>query len=104
MYVGGNTGNSERFATRVGDLMADMFGFYGGDTGHHSGGQHIYEYCEKNKIHPLDLYLGWKKYLISPKSNSSVPSNCPRCQEVLLHDELDPKPNRNKPPKCKWHK
>src|SRR5688572_23416864 len=38
LYVGGNTGGSQRFCTRIGDLVADMFGFFDGDTGHHSGG------------------------------------------------------------------
>ncbi len=103
LYVGGNTGKSERFVTRIGDLMADLFGFYGGNTGHHSGGQSINKYCHENKIHPLNLFLGWKKYLISPESKSSAPSNCSRCQEVLLHADLSPKLNKNKPSKCKWH-
>src|SRR4051794_19543171 len=35
---GGTTGKSERFRTRVGDLLADLFGFYTTTTGHHSVG------------------------------------------------------------------
>jgi hypothetical protein len=36
--VGGNTGGAARFCTRIGDLVADMHGFFGNETGHHSGG------------------------------------------------------------------
>src|SRR5438874_851506 len=32
LYLGSNTGTSERFRTRVGDLMADLFGFLGGEA------------------------------------------------------------------------
>jgi hypothetical protein len=42
LYVGGITGKSQRFRTRVGDLLADIFGFYNGKhtrIGHHSGGR-----------------------------------------------------------------
>lgn len=103
LYVGGNTGKSERFTTRVGDLIADMFGFYDGKTGHHSGGQSINNYCANEKLSPLNLYLGWKKYLIHPESKSSSPSNCPRCQEIQIWKDLNPLLNKNKPSKCKWH-
>lgn len=38
LYVGSNTGKSMRFRTRIGDLVADIFGFFvEGETGHHSG-------------------------------------------------------------------
>src|SRR5207302_830702 len=50
LYVGGNTGDSDRFITRVGDLIADMLGFWGEQTGHHSGGIRLWEYCHKNRI------------------------------------------------------
>src|SRR5580700_4006719 len=45
LYVGSNTGESSRFVTRVGDLIADMHGFYGTKTGHHSGGQTLWRWC-----------------------------------------------------------
>lgn len=46
LYVGGTTGKSRRFCTRVGDLVADLFGFYvPGHTGHHSGGQSLHQWC-----------------------------------------------------------
>src|SRR6202044_359687 len=57
LYVGGNTGRSTRFRTRVGDLLADSFGFFGGGTGHSSGGQSIHNWCRQNGTNPLDLYL-----------------------------------------------
>src|SRR4051794_8723530 len=59
LYVGGNTSTSERFRTRMGDLIADMFGFYSSATGHHSGGQSLNAYCKEDKINPKKLYVGW---------------------------------------------
>ncbi len=41
LYVGGNTGDSQRFCTRIGDLIADLHGLWDGGTGHHSGGQSL---------------------------------------------------------------
>ena len=39
LYVGGNAVNPDRFRTRVGDVIADLFGFYAGhNLGHSSGG------------------------------------------------------------------
>jgi len=92
LYVGSNTGKSKRFRTRIGDLIADMFGFYGGGTGHHSGGKHLNEYCIKNKLNPKEMYIGWLEY-----------SECQRCDENYLYNNLNPKLNRSKPPKCKIH-
>ena len=59
LYVGSNTGQSKRFRTRVGDLIADMFGFFGTETGHHSGGQTLHYWCRKNRLNPTKLYIGW---------------------------------------------
>src|SRR2546423_422791 len=59
LYVGGNTGRSARFRTRLGDLLADAFGFFGGGTGHHSGGQSLHEWCRKESVNPLKLYIAW---------------------------------------------
>lgn len=92
LYVGSNTGASPRFRTRVGDLIADMFGFFGNQTGHHSGGISIHEYCKQNNLHPKSLYIGWV-------SNCG----CIRCAESYIHELLDPELNRNRPPKCKRH-
>lgn len=108
IYVGGNTGASKRFATRIGDLLADTFGFFDGGTGHHSGGQSIFGFCENKRVKPLNLFLGWKKYLIDPESKSSTPANCPRCQEILVYEYFNSKNglllNKNRPSKCKIHK
>ena len=48
LYVGSTTGKSRRFRTRIGDLIADMFGFFvEREQGHHSGGQKLYNYCKE---------------------------------------------------------
>lgn len=91
LYVGSNTGHSARFRTRIGDLFADLFGFFGEETGHHSGGQHLHHYCRKTGLAPLALYIGWTR------------SDCPRCDENALVESLRPSLNRSKPPKCKLH-
>lgn len=94
LYVGGITGKSQRFRTRVGDLLADAFGFYNENNriGHHSGGRHLHEWCQKNRINPLNLYVAWIKG-----------TRCHRCLEIRLHDLLKPSENRNKPNNCKDH-
>jgi hypothetical protein len=92
LYIGGNTGNSARFRTRVGDLLADAFGFYTSETGHHSGGQHIHSWCIKNHINPLDLHIAWIEG-----------TKCHRCLEDRLYRELKPMLNRMVPSKCKMH-
>jgi len=63
LYVGGITGRSQRFRTRVGDLLADAFGFYNEKdrTGHHWGGRHLHEWCIENRVNPLNLYVAWIK-------------------------------------------
>src|SRR5688572_4937405 len=61
LYVGGITGKSDRFRTRIGDLIIDALGFYheSGSPGHSSGGQSINRWCKVKKIHPLDLHIAW---------------------------------------------
>ena len=89
LYVGGNTGKSPRFLTRVGDLIADMLGFWW----HSSGGQSLYMYCKENGLHPLDLYLGWAE---------GVP--CSRCAETEVYWALGPPELCKKVPAgCKVH-
>jgi len=61
LYAGSNTGRSMRFRTRVGALIADMFGFFGTETGHHSGGQTLHRYCKDKRVNPKELYIGWVK-------------------------------------------
>jgi hypothetical protein len=92
LYIGGNTGKSARFRTRLGDLLADAFGFYTSETGHHSGGQHIHEWCVKNQVNPLDLHIAWIEG-----------TECHRCLEDRLYRGLSPTLNRMVPSKCKTH-
>jgi hypothetical protein len=88
LYVGGTTGASDRFRTRIGDLLADMFGF----PPHHSGGQQVYRWCVANEVNPLDLHLAWVKG-----------TECHRCLEVRLHRLLAPSLNRMVPSRCAAH-
>lgn len=92
LYVGGNTGVSPRFITRIGDLVADVLGFWCNETAHSSGGWRVWEYCFKERIHPLDLYLGW---IIG------VP--CARCAETDVYDALQPRINLKRPAGCADH-
>jgi len=92
LYVGSSTGKSDRFITRIGDLIADMLGFWGEQTGHHSGGIRLWEYCHENRINPLDLFLGWQ-----------VERPCVRCGEYDLFITLAPKLNRKRPARCSVH-
>lgn len=89
LYVGGTLGTSPRFCTRVGDLVADLHGFYGSKTGHHSGGQKLHEWCVKNRVRPGELFLGWRNYV-----------HCARCAEAHEITRLAPLLNRNKAPRC----
>ena len=93
LYVGGNTGKSQRFCTRIGDLIADVFGFYGAETGHHSGGQSIWKWCRRNHLNPLSLYIGWLTH-----------ARCNRCAEAIAYEALRPKLNKKKPAQCKEHR
>lgn len=92
LYVGGNTGKSARFRTRLGDLIADAFGFFSETTGHHSGGQHIHEWCRANGVNPLDLHLAW-----------IAGTSCHRCLEIRLVKVLTPSLNRMTPSRCVTH-
>jgi hypothetical protein len=62
-YVGTVKNDSGRLCTRVGDLIADMLGFFSDKNGHHSGGQSIFYLCDKLGIHPGDLWIGWKQWV-----------------------------------------
>jgi hypothetical protein len=94
LYVGGITGRSQRFRTRVGDLLADAFGFYNETNriGHHSGGRRLHKWCKKNRISPLNLYVAWIKG-----------TRCHRCLEIRLHDFLKPSENVYRPSYCHAH-
>lgn len=102
LYFGGNTGRGQRFCTRVGDLIADMFGFWDGGSGHHSGGQSLYKWCKKEGVAPGDLFLAW----------GTCTPWCGRCSEGKLARDLAPDwsqrshlglLNRNRPPVCSIH-
>lgn len=103
LYIGGNTGASQRFCTRVGDLVADMFGFFDGNTGHHSGGQKLWHWCNENQVRPADLFLGW--------ASGDDSDWCARCAEVALFDMFpivdSPRSagllNKIRPPRCRVH-
>jgi hypothetical protein len=92
LYVGSNTGRSRRFRTRIGDMIADMFGFFGTETGHHSGGKKLYKYCKKEPLNPKKLYIAWVENC-----------RCVRCIENKVYDQLRPSQNKNRPTKCKEH-
>lgn len=94
LYVGGLLSDSPRFRTRIGDLFADMFGFFGdvGKKGHHSGGQTLYRYCNNNGISPRHLYIGWAEEV-----------SCHRCAENSLYEKLSPRLNKKRPPACAIH-
>src|SRR5215831_6222103 len=80
-YVGGNTGKSSRFCTRIGDLVADMHGFFY-TTGHHSGGQSLWRWCnEVSRIPPGDLYLAWA-------TAACAKDWCGPCAERYLFDRF----------------
>lgn len=82
LYAGGNSKNTDRFRTRVGDLIADMLGFYGGGTGHHSGGKALHAWCQSQLLNPLDLYISWV-----------IKSPCFRCAEIELYEKFKPSLN-----------
>ncbi len=92
LYVGSNTGKSKRFRTRIGDLIADMFGFFGSETGHHSGGESLHKHCRSKQLNPKQLHIAWLE-------NCS----CVRCVENEIYDQLEPSLNKNRPTRCKEH-
>lgn len=91
LYVGSNTGKSPRFRTRIGDLIADLFGFFG-STGHSTGGQSLRAFCQQNGIHPNALFIGW-----------ITECECNRCAEGDLFRSLRPQLNKKRPPRCPAH-
>jgi len=92
LYVGGNTGESERFRTRIGELIVSSVGLFNPGGGRHSGGRSIRSWTLKNRINPLDLYLAWVQ-----------PGHCHRCLEVELVARLRPLLNERAPSKCLRH-
>lgn len=98
LYVGGNTGGSQRFRTRIGDVIADMHGLFGGGTGHSSGGQSLYRWCCEKRITPGALHLSWATWA------GSQPW-CDRCAEIELYEACSGHGllNKQKPDQCNEH-
>jgi hypothetical protein len=94
LYVGGTTGKNPRFWSRLGDLIADLFGFFTDDktSSHHAGARSIRKWCRHNEVNPLDLYLAWVKG-----------NRCHRCLETELFERVMPELNKIRPPLCKLH-
>jgi hypothetical protein len=69
-----------------------MLGFYGGGTGHHSGGISLNQWCQSHNKNPLDLYIAWVK-----------DAACFRCAEIELHWDYHPSLNKIRPSKCRKH-
>jgi hypothetical protein len=93
LYVGGVTGTSPRFRTRIGDLIADLFGFFGdgGKPQHHSGAVKLNKWCKEEKRRPADLFLGWAL------------TRCHRCAEEQVYDQFAGSSsllNGNRPKRC----
>ena len=66
LYVGRITGQSERFRTRVGQLVAHMCGLF--VDGKHSGGESLHAYCRQKELDPLGLYIAWARRCVCSKS------------------------------------
>ena len=95
MYVGGVTGDSDRLLSRVGELVAAMFGLYSKNTKTHTGGQLIsthFRRTEEKEYHPLGLWIAWRTDI-----------TCNRCAEKKVYDEIRPWCNERSPPFCNKH-
>ncbi len=73
-------------------MVADMFGFYGEETGHSSGGQSLHDYCQRQHLNPRSLYIGWVENC-----------RCVRCVHNELYDYLNPGLNKARPARCDVH-
>lgn len=107
LYVGDNSKNPQRFRTRVGDFIADLFGFcvlrdkdldgQGDGTGHHPGARRVREWCHERPDDPDlrgDPSLLWITWLES--------CDCGHCAEWQSFWELNGSLlNRNTPPQCR---
>ena len=99
LYVGATTSQSARFRTRIGDLIADLFGFFDdNDKGHHSGAIKLWYWCNEKRIEPFDLYLAWAH------------ADCIRCAELALFHRFPKRKtdgigllNMKRPPRCLEH-
>jgi hypothetical protein len=100
LYVGSNTKNELRFRTRLGDFIADLFGFYAlqredqlprAGTGHHPGAREVRKWCRKNGVRPFELCISWYE----PNCD------CCACGEYEAWDRLRPRCNGRSPTRCR---
>jgi hypothetical protein len=94
LYVGSLFSSAPRFRTRIGDLVADLFGFFSdpGKKGHYSGAQTMHQFCLDNGINPRTLLIGW-----------ALDVECHRYLENTLYDVLPPRLNKVRPSPCRKH-
>jgi hypothetical protein len=99
LYLGSITGNSQRFRTRIGDLVADAFGFFneGNRIGHSIGGRKIYNWCRERRRTPFDLHIAWLK---QPACNRCCEFRLFRRWKDKLGDQLL---NEQTPSRCRDH-
>lgn len=102
LYVGGQSSMSRILRPRLGDLIADLFGFFDPDAigrksswGHHSGGARLFCYCVAEGIKPSNLYLAWREL---------SDGKCVRCAEIALFEKYQPLLNAKRPSACKCPK
>ena len=89
LYVG----ISGRMRQRLGDLMADMFGFHDveNNVGKHPGGRLLHKWTKDNRVTAFDLHLAWAEN-----------HDCHKCLEAYWHKRLEPELNKVTP-SCKDH-
>jgi hypothetical protein len=92
LYVGGNTGEAPRFRTRVGDLLADAFGFFTSKNGTQFG-RHatppLVSRKQRESARPLHSVDRWQWM--------------PSMLGKRLYTGLKPALNRVSPSRCKTH-
>jgi hypothetical protein len=79
-----------------------MHGFFDGGTGHHSGAQKVYAWCERSGVKPGSLCIGW----------ATRKPWCDRCAENQVFDMFplasfqgdDGLLNGKRPPWCRTHR
>lgn len=100
LYVGGCTGQRDRFVARVGDLIADLFGFFGEKQGHHSGARRLWKWCDVRRIHPMELWLAWSQPPCPACAERELFASLPRAEKEN-YKKSDGLLNRWTPPVCK---
>ena len=84
-------GKTSVLLRRMGELLSDMLGFFGNRTGRNPGGWKVWYHCEKQGLHPLDLFIAW-----------TVDPVCPSCEERVVDRLLRPILNDRRPG-CQLH-